>query len=74
MTKEQIKAVLDRVLTWPAERQEDAAGILSAIETQDQSPLRLTAEQEAEIRRRIGEPRATIPMEEVFKRFRSSGA
>jgi hypothetical protein len=25
MSKEQVKAVLDRVLTWPSERQEDAA-------------------------------------------------
>jgi N-acetylglutamate synthase/N-acetylornithine aminotransferase len=25
MSKEQVKAILDRVMTWPAERQEDAA-------------------------------------------------
>ena len=28
MSKEQVKAVLDRVLTWPSERQEDAAKLL----------------------------------------------
>jgi hypothetical protein len=32
MTKEQIKAVLDRVLTWPPERQRDAAEILESME------------------------------------------
>ena len=32
MTKEQVKAVLDRVLTWPPERQEEAAEILLEIE------------------------------------------
>jgi hypothetical protein len=32
MTKEQVKEVLDRVLTWPRERQEDAAQMLIALE------------------------------------------
>jgi len=32
MTKEQVKEVLDRVLTWPQERQEDAAQMLLALE------------------------------------------
>ncbi len=32
MTKEQIKQVLDRVLTWPRERQEDAAQMLLVLE------------------------------------------
>ena len=35
MTKEQIKAVLDRVLTWPPERQQDAADILLMLEAQE---------------------------------------
>jgi hypothetical protein len=34
MTKEQIKAVLDRVLTWPPERQNEAAEILLEIEAE----------------------------------------
>lgn len=74
MAREQIKAVLDRVLTWPAERQEDAAEILRSIEMQDRSPLRLNVEQEAEIRRRLADPRPAIPMEEVFRRLRPSRA
>jgi hypothetical protein len=39
MTKEQVKAVLDRVLTWPLERQEDAARVLTAMEEQNTSPI-----------------------------------
>jgi predicted transcriptional regulator len=35
MTKDQVKEVLDRVLTWPQERQEDAAQMLLALEAQE---------------------------------------
>ena len=28
MSKEQVKDILERVLTWPSERQEDAAKVL----------------------------------------------
>jgi hypothetical protein len=35
MTKEQIKAVLERVLTWPPERQADAADILLTLEARE---------------------------------------
>jgi hypothetical protein len=37
MTREQVKEVLDRMLTWPPERQEDAVEILKAVEEQDAS-------------------------------------
>jgi hypothetical protein len=39
MTKEQLKEILDRVLTWPSKRQEDAARMLSEMEGQDSNPL-----------------------------------
>jgi hypothetical protein len=52
MTKEQVKEILDRVLTWPPKRQEDAARVLSDMEAQDASPYHLTNEQVEEIRRR----------------------
>jgi hypothetical protein len=34
MTREQVKAVLDRVLTWPRERQEQLAEIALEIEAE----------------------------------------
>lgn len=74
MTKDQVKAVLDRVLTWPQERQEDAVEMLKAVEEQDKSDLRLSDEQLAEVRRRRTENNPNrIPFEEVFKRFRMRG-
>jgi RAB protein geranylgeranyltransferase component A len=56
MSKEQVKAVLDRALTWPRERQEDAAKLLMLMESQDESVYRLTDEQVEEVRRRMADP------------------
>jgi hypothetical protein len=53
MTKEQVKEILDRVLTWPPERQSDAAEMLTLMEEQDKSDYQLTDEQAAEVRRRF---------------------
>lgn len=58
MTKEQVKAVFDRVQSRPLERQEDAAKILTLMETQDASAYRLTDEQVEEVRRRRADPNA----------------
>jgi hypothetical protein len=56
MSKEQVKAILDRVLTWPSERQEDAAKMLMLMEASDESSYRLTDEQVAEVGRRLADP------------------
>jgi RAB protein geranylgeranyltransferase component A len=56
MSKEQVKAVLDRVLTWRSERQEDAAKLLMLMESQDESVYRLADEQVEEVRRRMADP------------------
>jgi hypothetical protein len=73
MTKDQVKEILDRVLTWPAERQADVAHVVEIMEQQDRSDLRLSEEQAAEVRRRLAEPNPkTIPAEEVFERYRTS--
>ena len=70
MTKEQVKEILDRVFTWPPERQADAARILTAMEAQDASSLRLTDEQVAEVRRRLADPNPKfLTLEEVRERF-----
>jgi hypothetical protein len=74
MTKEQVNGILDRVLTWPPKRQEDAARVLAEMEEQDHSDLRLTDEQAAEVRRRLAKPSdQRVPIEKVFRRFRSTG-
>ena len=52
MTKEQVKEILDRVLTWPTKRQEDAARLLTEMEEQHSSPYDLTGEQAEEVGRR----------------------
>jgi hypothetical protein len=49
MDTDQIKAVPDRVLTWPIERQRDAVDMLLMMETSDNSPYRLTEEQAEEV-------------------------
>ena len=75
MTRDQVKEILDRVLTWPPERQADLAHVVQEMEEYDNSDLRLSDEQAEEVRRRLAEPnRKTIPAETVFKRFRSSSA
>jgi hypothetical protein len=51
MTKDQVKEILDRVLTWPPKRQEDAARFLREMEAQDASPYRITDQQVEEIER-----------------------
>jgi hypothetical protein len=72
MTRDQVKEILDRVLTWPAERQADVAHVVEIMEEQDRSDLRLSEEQAAEVRRRLAEPNPkTIPAEEAFKRYRT---
>jgi len=55
MTRDQVKEILDRVLTWPPDRQEQAARILHEMEEQDANPYRLTDEQVEEIERRRAE-------------------
>jgi hypothetical protein len=67
MSKEQVKAILDRVLTWPEQRQEDAAKILMLMEDSDQSTYRLTDEQVAEVERRLANPNARRLTLDEFK-------
>jgi len=52
MTKEQVKEIIDRVLSWPPERQADIVHTVELMEAQDRSDLELTDEQLAEVRRR----------------------
>ena len=49
MTKDQIDAVLDRVRTWPPERQEDAARVLLQMEAAGNEMYELSPEELADI-------------------------
>lgn len=70
MTKDQVKEILDRVLTWPPERQADIAHAVELMEAQDQSDLQLTDEQLAEVRRRRAkrDPKH-VPLTDARRRF-----
>jgi DNA-binding PadR family transcriptional regulator len=71
MSKEQVKAVLDRVLTWPSERLEDAAKLLMLMEAADESVYRLTDEQVAEVgRRRADKDAPKLTLDEFKERLR----
>ena len=70
MTKDQMKSILDRVLTWPQDRQQDAAEMLTLMEEQDKATLRLTDEQVEEVKRRLADPNPKfLTLDEVRERF-----
>jgi hypothetical protein len=74
MTKDQVKEILDRVLTWPPERQADVVHVVELMEEQDDSTLRLTDEQLAEVRRRRAKKSPKyISLAEARQRFRDLG-
>jgi hypothetical protein len=74
MTKNDVSQVLERVRSWPEERQEDAAHVLLEMEAQDTSPYRLTDEQLAEVkRRRAKDDPKLVSLADARKRFRGFG-
>lgn len=56
MVSKVLKEVIERVETWPENRQDAAAHVLMEMEAQDASPHRLSDEQVAEVQRRIADP------------------
>ncbi|HEY4722650.1 MAG TPA: hypothetical protein VII92_12430 [Anaerolineae bacterium] len=75
MTKEQIDSVLNRVRSWPATRQEDAALLLLAMEAQDSTPYQLSDDEYADIEAALEElARGEVASDEdvaaVFNRYR----
>jgi hypothetical protein len=75
MTREEIDAVLERVRTWPLERQETAAALLVQLEDEPQDPYELSPEEtadlleaEAEIER--GEVASDAEVKALFDRYR----
>ena len=75
MTKEQIESVLNRVLEWPAKRQEDAVRMLLDMEKQDSYDHELSEEERADLREALaeaerGEFATDEEVEAVFARYR----
>ncbi len=67
MSAKNIEEVMERVRSWPKERQEDAAEILLEMERQDATGYRLTdaqADEVMRIRREIREGRGTFATDE----------
>jgi hypothetical protein len=55
MSDNQTRAVLDRVLTWPAAQQAEAVELLTRLEARNAAAPQLSEEQLAEVRRRRAE-------------------
>jgi predicted transcriptional regulator len=75
MTKKDIEAVLDRVRTWPIERQEDAAQALIRMEAQGTEVYLLSDDERADIEKslesaRRGEFATDEEVAAVFDRYR----
>jgi hypothetical protein len=69
-----VKEILDRVLSWPPERQADVAHVVELMEEQDHSTLRLRDEQLAEVRRRRAKKNPKyVSLTDARKRFRGLG-
>lgn len=71
MARDQVRAMLDRVMSWPVARQADVARIVEVMEEQDKSPLRMSDEDAGEVRRRLTERNPkTISFSEFSERLR----
>jgi predicted transcriptional regulator len=75
MTKAEIDAVLDRVKTWPPERQEEAMRVLLEMEAEVRGVYHLTEEDRREIElsmeeARRGEFATDEEVAAVFNRYR----
>jgi hypothetical protein len=70
MTRDQVKAILDRVLNWRPERQADVVHVVELMEEQDRGRLRLSDEQVAEVERRLADPNPKfVTLDEVREHF-----
>ena len=74
MTKDQVKAVLDRVLTWPPEAQEEAVASLETIEEEFMGSHELSSEDRDALRRsaedvRHGRFATDEKVKKVFDRY-----
>ncbi|MBV8836349.1 MAG: hypothetical protein JO000_07415 [Alphaproteobacteria bacterium] len=75
MTKAEIDALLDRVRTWPPERQEDAARLLLEMEAQGTEMYQLSEEEQADLEEGLkeierGEVATEAEVSALFNRIR----
>jgi hypothetical protein len=75
MTKEEIEDILERVRTWPLQRQEDAALMLLSMEFQGTDVYVLSPEERADVLEGLaqaerGEFASDEEVEALFGRFR----
>jgi hypothetical protein len=75
MTKDQVKEVLDRVLTWPRERQEDAAQMLIALEAREGELFHPSDDEWAAIEEGVAQAKRgdAVSADEIAALFRPRG-
>jgi hypothetical protein len=65
-----LRILIDRIETWPAERQERAAEILSSLDGESETDdLQISDEDLAEVQRRIADADAPTMSLEEFREF-----
>ena len=70
-----LKEVLDRIETWPEQRQQDAADVLIEMERQDAYSISLTDAQVAEVEGRLAKPhKKFVTLEQARNHFSIKGA
>ncbi len=70
MVSKTLKDVLERIETWPEERQEDAARVLIEMEEQDTRRVSISDSQVEEVERRRAAPnRSFMTVEGARKHF-----
>jgi hypothetical protein len=70
MVSKTLKDVLERIETWPADRQEDAARVLIEMEEQDAGQVSISDSQLEEVKRRRATPqRKFLTVEQARNHF-----
>ena len=68
-----LERALERAKTLPDNRQDEVGEMVLAIVEQDSSKLRLSKDQEDEVRRRMAAPETLVPEAEMEAFFRKLG-
>lgn len=67
-----LERAIEKARGLPNDRQDELGEMVLAVVEQEQSPLHLSDEQRAEVRRRLASPQALVPeveMEQFFRKF-----